>query len=748
MTRGCLFFNAETQRTQRKRRENKPCSFSSSLRFLCVLCVSALSTQPLLSQTDEAFIGARAKYWAFQKVVRPPVPSTQNPWIHNPIDAFILDGLTQKRLAPSPALDRSRLIRRVTLDLTGLPPSPADVEAFLKDKSPDAYEKVADRLLASPAYGERWAAKWLDVVRYADTNGFELDLERPNAWRYRDYVIHSFQTDKPYNRFIREQIAGDEMSPGDREALIATGYLRAGSEHVVSGNIDPEESRQEVLTEIATNVGQTFLGMTINCARCHNHKFDPILQRDFYALQSIFAGAKGKDVQIAAPDEKTAWQAAQKAYKERLSPIEAALKALAKPYDDQLREERKRQLDPKLREALDIPKDKRTPEQKRLASDAETQIKPAWDEVVDVMPPAVLSERARLRRRLHEVEDTAPDPLAAAYGFVNTGEDAPQSYILRLGDPHNRLSPVDPSVPFVLQAGYRIPTASTGRRTAFANWLASPENPLTARVMVNRIWQFRIGDGMVRTPNDFGTMGDKPESHALLDWLAAEFVSGKWSVKAIDRLIVTSAAYRQSSAPDPVKEEVDPQNRLLWRMNRKRFDAEMIRDAALSVAGTLNPKIGGRPVRIPIEPEVYDLIFTESERDGLWPVSLDRNVQNRRGIYLLNKRSVRLPLLTAFDQPDTITSCPVRPVSTHALQALTLFNSGFMQEVSQSFAARLEKSCAAGRDCRIDQAWQLALSRRPRPQEARLAREFFQSGGTLPDFALALFNRNEFLYVP
>jgi hypothetical protein len=702
----------------------------------------------LLSQTDEAFIGARAKYWAFQKVVRPAVPSTHNPWVRNPIDAFILDGLAQKHLAPSTPLDRNRLIRRVTLDLTGLPPTPADVDAFLKDKSPEAYEKVVDRLLASPAYGERWAAKWLDVVRYADTNGFELDLERPNAWRYRDYVIHSFQTDKPYDRFIREQIAGDEISPGDHEALVATGYLRAGSEHLVSGNIDPEESRQEVLTEIATNVGQTFLGMTINCARCHNHKFDPILQRDFYALQSIFAGANGKDVEIASADEKAAWQAAQRAYKERVSPIDAALKALAKPYDDQLREERKRQLDPKLREVLDIPKDKRTAEQKRLASDAEAQIKPSWDEIVDVMPPAVKAERARLRQRLHEVEATAPDPLAAAYSFVNTGKEAPQSYILRLGDPHNRLTPVDPSVPFVLQAGYRIPTASTGRRTAFANWLASPENPLTARVMVNRIWQFRIGDGMVRTPNDFGTMGDKPESHALLDWLAAEFVSGKWSVKAIDRLIVTSAAYRQSSAPDAAKEKIDPQNRLLWRMNRKRFDAEMIRDAALSVAGTLNPKIGGRPVRIPIEPEVYDLIFTESERDGLWPVNPDKNVQNRRGIYLLNKRSVRLPLLTAFDQPDTITSCPVRPVSTHALQALTLFNSGFMQEVSQSFAARLEKSCAANHTCQIDKAWQLALGRRPRPQETRLAREFFQSGGTLPDFSLALFNRNEFLYVP
>jgi hypothetical protein len=360
----------------------------------------------------------------------------------------------------------------------------------------------------------------------------------------------------------------------------------------------------------------------------------------------------------------------------------------------------------------------------------------------------VQAERAKLRERLHEVQATAPDPLKSAYAFVNTGEAAPQSYILRLGDAHSRLDPVEPAVPFVVQAGYQIPTAATERRTAFANWLASAENPLTARVMVNRIWQFRMGEGMVRTPNDFGVMGDKPESHALLDWLAAEFVGGKWSVQAMDRLIVTSSAYRQSSGPDAAKAKVDPQNRLLWRMNRKRFDAEMIRDATLSVAGTLNPKMGGRPVRIPIEPEVYDLIFTEYERDGLWPVSPDRNVQNRRGIYLFNKRSVRLPLLTAFDQPDTITSCPVRPVSTHALQALTLFNSGFMQEVSQAFAGRLEKSCGADRACEIDRAWQLALARRPRTQEARLAREFFQSGGTLPDFCLALFNRNEFLYVP
>ncbi len=700
------------------------------------------------SSQEEAFIGARGRYWAFQKVVRPPVPPIGDASERNPIDAFVLQALRQKQLAPTRFLDRAQLLRRVTYDLSGLPPTPGELDSFLKDQTRDAYEKVVDRLLASPHYGERWASKWLDVVRYADTNGFELDQDRPHAWRYRDYVIRSFSQDKPYDRFVREQIAGDEMFPGDQEALIATGYLRAGSEHVVAGNIDPEESRQEVLTEIATNVGQTFLGMTINCARCHNHKFDPILQADFYGLQAIFAGARGKDVEIAAPDEKTAWNPAQQAYKEKLAPIEEALKSLAKPYEEQIREERKRTLDPNLLEAVNTLKDQRTPEQKRLATDAEAQLKPAWDDVVAVMPASAKSQREKLRQRLHEVQWTAPDPLPAAYGFVNADEPALPSYVLRLGDPHSRLDPVDPAIPFVVRAGYTIPVNSAGRRTAFANWLASTENPLTARVMVNRIWQFRMGEGLVRTPNDFGTMGDKPDSHALLDWLAAEFMAGDWSVKAMDRLIVTSSVYRQSSAPDEAKSKVDPQNRLFWRMNRKRFDAEMIRDATLSISGTLNPQTGGRPVKIPIEPEVYDLIFTEFERDGLWPVSPDKSVQNRRGIYLYNKRSVRLPLFTAFDQPDAITSCPVRPVSTHALQALSLFNSVFIQEVSQAFAARLERSCGSDRGCQINSAWLLALSRRPRPEENRLAVKFFKSGGTLPDFCLALFNRNEFIYVP
>ncbi|HCC58987.1 MAG TPA: hypothetical protein DEQ47_17340 [Solibacterales bacterium] len=697
---------------------------------------------------ESAFIGARGRYWAYQRVVRPAVPAAQSAWVRTPIDAFIQKQLSAKQLTPSAALDRIPLIRRVTYDLTGLPPTPGEVQAFLQDKSAGAYEKVVDRLLASPHYGERWASKWLDVVRYADTNGFELDQDRPNAWRYRDYVIHSFNRNKPYTRFIQEQIAGDEMFPGDKTALIATGYLRAGSEHVVSGNIDPAESRQEILTEIATNVGQTYLAMTINCARCHNHKFDPILQADFYRLQAIFAGGKGKEVKIATPAEKASFEAADAAYKKRIEPIQAALKDLAKPFADRIREERQAKLEPALLAALQIPKENRTAEQKTLAHNADAQIQPTWDEVVAVMPAEVKARRAKLREQLHAIELTAPDPLPKAYAFVDTGEPAPPSFILAMGDPHSPLDPVEPSVPRVIQANYAIPADVSHRRAALANWIASPENPLTARVMVNRIWQFRTGYGLVRTPNDFGAMGDKPANRELLDWLAAEFVSSGWSVKAIDRLVVTSNAYRQSSAPDDAKAAIDPENRLLWRINRKRFDAETIRDAALSVSGTLNPQIGGRPVRNPIEPEVYDLIFTESERDGLWPVSPDKAVRNRRGIYLYNKRSVRLPLLAAFDQPDAITSCPVRPVSTHALQALSLFNSSFMQGVSQDFAARLEQSCGKNQSCQVNTAWQLALSRAPRKSESKLAQSFFRSGGTLPDFCLALLNRNEFVYVP
>ncbi len=714
-------------------------------RVLLLLLLASSSAALATDSTDPAkelsFLGTRAGYWAFQPPLRPATPTS--------IDTFIRSALKAKNLQPSAPLSRAQLIRRATLDITGLPPTPAEVTNFLNDRSPNAYEKLVDRLMASPAYGERWALKWLDIVRYADTNGFELDKERTHSWRYRDYVINAFNTNKPYDRFIREQLAGDEISPASPEALIATGYLRAGSEHLVSGNIDPDVSRQEVLTEIATNVGQTFLGLTVNCARCHNHKFDPILQADFYRLQAVFGAAKGKDVEIAQPSEKAEWQAADQAYQSRLKPIQDALKSLADPYKVKLEQEGLAKLEPEMREAWLTPKDKRTPKQKTLAADAKSQIEPTWDLIVAAMSPEDLASRADLRVRLHQLEDTAPDPLATAYAYVNAGEPAPQAHILRMGDPKDPLESVDPAAPRIVRANAKIPTADTGRRTAFVDWLVSKDNPLTARVMVNRMWQLRMGVGLVKTPNDFGVMGGHPSNQALLDFLAVSFMDSGWDIKSLDRQILLSATYRQSATPNPAGEKADPENRLLWRMNRKRLDAETLRDSVLSAAGTLNPQLGGRPVRIPIEPEVYDLIFTEYERDGLWPVSPDKSVQNRRGIYLLNKRGVRLPLFSAFDQPDAITSCPVRPVSTHALQALSLFNSDFMQEQSTAFASLLDAQCKVGdQTCRVQTAWNRTLSRSASPKELNLALKFLKDGGTLQEMSLALLNRNEFVYVP
>ena len=716
---------------------------------LALVCAFTALAAAGPSDPEASFIGARWKYWAFQKVVRPPVPGISDPWVRTPIDAFILEGLRAKKLAPSAPLDRLKLIRRVSFDLVGLPPTPAEVKAFVKDRSPDAYEKIVDRLLASPHYGERWAQKWLDITRYADSNGFELDADRPHSWRYRDYVIHSFNQNKPYNRFVKEQIAGDELYPQDKQALVATGYLRAGSEHLVSGNIDPAVSRQEVLTEIATSVGQNFMGLTVNCARCHNHKFDPILQADYYRLQAVFATAKGNDIEIATPQQKADWEAAEAAYKERLKPVQDALDRMTKPYEERVIAEHLAKLDAKVQEAVHTAKDKRTAEQKVLADNAKDQIEPTWDIVVAAMTPEDRDKRTKLRAQLHEVEATEPDPLPTAYSYVNTSDPAPQSFVLRMGDPAHPLAPVSPSVPRVVKAGYEIPATATGRRAALAEWLADPNNPLTARVMANRIWQFRIGQGIVRTPNDFGVMGDRPSNKALLDWLAAEFVSQGWSVKAMDRLIVLSSVYQQAAVPDKDRATLDPDNRLLWRMNRKRMEGETIRDAVLAVTGSLNPELGGRPVRVPIEPEVYNLIFTEHERDGLWPVNPDKHVQNRRSIYLYNKRSVRLPLLSAFDQPDAITSCPVRPISTHALQALSLMNGDFMHEQSQVFADRLKAACKhRGRSCEVQNAWQLAFSRNPTAAESKLAGQFLSQGGTLQEMSLAILNRNEFVYVP
>ena len=687
-------------------------------------------------------------FWAFQPIGHPEAPQTSSAWVRTPIDSFILDELQKAELTPSPDASKERLLRRVYLDLIGLPPTPEEAAQFLNDAAPRAYENLVERLLASPHYGERWALKWLDVVRYADTEGFELDGFREHAWRYRDYVVRSFNADKPYNRFVQEQLAGDELFPRDTDALIATGFNGAGPRQIVGGNQDKEEARQEVLTEMAASVGQVFLGLTVQCARCHDHKFDPIAQADYYRLQSFFAATELEDLNTASVDELLAFEAALKAHEERLAPIKKQLKDIEDPYREKTQALKKADLAEHFQAALRVPKEKRNEEQARLAKEAQGQIKPMWYEVVAQIPDDVKATRRKLRERMHTVELERPDPAAAAYASSNADE-APVTHILKIGDYRYEQEPVDPAFLSVLDSfGIEPEQSPKGRRASLARWLTSPDHPLTARVIVNRIWEFRMGAGFVADPNNFGLLGGTPTHPELLDFLSRRFIDLDWSIKAIDRMIVLSSAYRQA-ADTTAGSEHDPDNKLYWRANRRRLEGEVIRDSVLAVAGRLNRSLGGKPVLVPIEQEVYDLIFTEAEPDNLWPVTPDESQHRRRSLYLLNRRTVRLPFLTNFDQPDTMTSCAIRSSSTHALQALTMINGRFMQSESKQFADRLQTACGSDLGCLINRSYQWTLARDPSAKEREIAEQFLaQHQAQLSDYALAMLNRNEFVYRP
>ncbi len=652
---------------------------------------------------EEALVAKRRSYWAFQPPARLAIPDGAHP----------VDFLEPAKRASLPS---RQLVRRLALDVTGLPPEPWMFAIR-------SYKDLVDRLLASPRYGERWGAKWLDIVRYADTNGFELDLEREQSWRYRDYVIRAFNSNKPYRDFVREQLAGDELYPGNAEALIATGFLRAGPHHVVGGNQDEEQNRQEDLIEMTHGVSTALLGMTMGCARCHNHKFDPILQSDYYRLQAVLAATQFREVQLADGDTMVRAERAKAAHLARLRPINDAVQELEKPYLEHFKREKRKELEPQFQAVLDLDKSTLNDEQERMRKEAERQLKPTWDEVVALIPPDLKAKRTALRKQLHAIEMEAPDEAPQAFAAY-TVDRAAETHVLKVGDPKFKQQRVDAGLPLVLARDLgNFSDEARGRRAKLANWIVSGTHPMAARVMVNRIWQFRTGTGIVATMNDFGTLGARPPNLKLLDWLATELVSSGWDVKHIDRLILTSAAYRQQAE------------------QRRRMDADMVRDSILATSGLLNSKMYGKPVKTPIEPEVYDLIFMEGEPDNLWPLSKDRSEMYRRSVYLLNKRTVRLPLMANFDQPDTMSSCPDRSTSTSPLQSLSLTNSDFIQEQAKAFATRL------GGDT-VGQGYRLALFREPTAIEREAAREFFKKGGTVEDFALAMLNRNDFIYIP
>jgi len=733
-------------------------------------------------------------HWAFRAPSRPELPEVkESGWVRNPIDRFILAGLESIEFRHSPEADRVALIRRATFDLTGLPPKPDVVGRFLADPAPDAYERLVDRLLASPEYGERWAQHWLDLAHHADSNGFELDAERPDAWRYRDWVVGALNDDMPYNRFVTLQLAGDEAAPGDPAALIATGFGRGGPREVVGGNVDPLVKRQTELTEITGTVGSVFLGLTIGCARCHDHKFDPIPTTDYYALQSFFAASRLVEVPIAPPPEVEAHEAAKKAADAKVAPLRKRLSEVEAPYRKALREQKQATLTPAERAVMAIPGERRTPTQMRLAEGLASSLAVKWEEVAEAVArdPGPHAERERIRREVDAIEKTLPRPPAHAQALIDEGPTAPETFVLRRGETKSPGPRVEPRPPGVLLGdrpdaafppdAIRPTTSTTGRRLALAAWLTRPDNPMTARVVANRLWQGHFGRGLVATPSDFGVQGEAPSHPELLDWLATELVAGGWRLKPIHRLMVTSASYRQASTVPPeiagAQSPDDPENILFWRMNRRRVEAEGLRDAMLLVSGELNPKPGGPGVLVPIEKEVEDLIFTEAEVVDLWPETPDPLEHLRRSLYLFRKRNVRYPMFDAFDAPDTLSACPKRMVSTHALQALVLLNGDFAAARARAMAGRLLRESGGDEAARVALAYRIALGREPRPKEVErdraflasqadllrrlavegqpLARPTFMPEGADPagaaawvDFALAMLNRNEFLYVP
>jgi uncharacterized protein DUF1553/uncharacterized protein DUF1549/cytochrome c len=712
----------------------------------------------------ETIPSPRSTHWAFLPPASVSPPAFEDG--ANPIDAFVLAKLRELGISQAAPASKAEWLRRVTYDLTGLPPEPSAVELFLADESPDAFEKVADRLLASPRFGERWAQHWLDLAHYADSNGFELDADRPDAWRYRDWVIQSFNEDMPYDRFLTLQVAGDEVAIGSHEALIAAGFGRSGPREVVSGNIDPEVRRQNELTEITTTVGSVFLGLTLGCARCHDHKFDPLPAADYYSLQAFFEGAHLKEIPIHCDEEKRWFDSESASIEGQIKLLVEAKGKLEEPYVAKLRGLREASLTPREREIRAKAKEARSEEEARLFEGISVTLQVTWEEIAEAVArsPADHQARERLKRQIHDLELRLPQPLAQAETLAEESAAPPETRVLKRGDVKNKQRVVGPSPPGVLLAAmgtpqpFKTPDAPldathSGRRLALARWLTAAGNPLTARVIVNRLWQHHFGRGLVATPSDFGTRGERPSNQALLDWLAQELIRGGWRLKPLHRLMVTSQTYRLSSrSADPASSDKDPSNKYLWRMNRRRMEAEGLRDATLAVAGLLNARMGGPGVRTPLEPEVRDLIFTEAEVVDLWPVDPDPREHCRRSIYLHKKRNVHSPMFDAFDAPDTQTSCPLRPVSTHAQQSLVMMNSAFAQNAARSFALSLLNG-SSGTGDRITEAFLRAYARRPTADEMdRTLRFVTEAGGTeldrWTDFTLALINSNEFAYVP
>jgi len=662
-------------------------------------------------------------WWSLKKPVRPPVPAKDS-WARTPIDAFIAQKLTTEKLKPAREADRRTLARRAYLDLHGLPPTAEQIEKFANDPAPDAYEKLIDELLASPRYGEKWGRHWLDLARYGDTGGFEQDPYLLYAWRYRDYVIDSFNNDKPYDRFVKEQIAGDELYPDDPASMTGTGFYTVGPNRDMLFKVE-DTNRIETLVDMVDTTGSVFLGLTVGCARCHDHKFDPIPQRDYMAIQAIFQNAEKTRVFLQY-DPARQFDLQENGRTAQLWEIADQFQALGAGGG-------------------------RGGRGAGAAGAAGAGGAPAG---AAAPPPRSPEDEQKLKaleqRVLGMFRNIRPGPFAP--GIHDIGRESPTKAYL----PARNGKPPEPVPPGFLTAlgGGRVPeppieATTSGGRTALANWIATKDNPLFARVMVNRIWHFHFGRGLIATPSDLGHRAGLPSHPELLDWLATEFVDNGWSMKKLHKLIMTSSVYRESTEVSKEANDHDADNLYLSHFNRRRLLPEEIRDTMLQSSGSLNLKMAGRPV----VPEVAREELYGLSGNNMWQVTANVEEHKRRSIYMLSRRTFQPAMFASFDAPDGILSCARRVESNTAPQSLTLLNGQWtMQE-----AGRLaDKLIGIADDAGLAQkAWQMVYARPPREDEIRTVQAFLERQtaelgnrkAAVVELGRVLYNTNEFLYV-
>lgn len=685
---------------------------------------------------------AWSDHWAFEPMVDHDPPAVSDPaWMQNPIDAFIHERLDHVGLTPNDVADRQTLVRRAYYDLTGLPPTMAQVQSFVTDADPLAFEKLVDDLLKSPHYGERWGRHWLDLVRYAETNSFERDGIKPNAWKYRDYVVNSFNNDKPYDQFVREQLAGDELDNVTTETLTATGYYRLGIWD--DEPADPLQSRADEMDDIITTTGQVFLGLTINCARCHDHKIDPIPQTDYYGMVALLADVttygtrsdrtSNNQIDITAPDIAGQYQqldAERKRVEVAMLEIEQAGIAKMSAPDQRATEGKKRDRDKILKQKLDA----------NLDDDQR-------------------SAYANLKAALKQIgEQTAQlPPRDAVLGLAKCDAQPEQTFVHFRGNPHSPADPVDPDFPTIFGlAAPTIPPAdesasSAGRRRVLADWMVEEDNFLTARVMANRLWQFHFGRGIVRSSNNFGQLGTPPTHPELLDFLAMRLIEGGWKLKPMHRLIMSSRTYQMSSSGDQPGLDVDPNNDRFWRFDPRRLSAEEVRDSMLAATGSLNLTVGG--------PSFYEKLSDEvlagQSRPGEGWGESSESERNRRSIYIHVKRSLLTPMLSAFDFPDPDTTCEDRFATLQPGQALSMLNSEFAHATAKKLSASIDAANIA-EDAIVRRTIDRLLQRDATPMDIRRGVDLIhdlqndysvERDRAIELFCLSVMNWNEFLFV-